>query len=95
MRGDPLKASGNGTPEICVQNLLKTVRGEVPYERIKGIDRAHIDSPSETQAPALVSDVEFVVETYEPRVKLNSVELAALAAETGGFRLRTSVDNTT
>ena len=30
-----MKASGNGAPEICVQNLLKTIRGEVPYERIK------------------------------------------------------------
>lgn len=26
-----MKASGNGAPEICVQNLLKTIRGEVPY----------------------------------------------------------------
>ena len=34
-----MKASGNGTPQTCVQNLLKTTRGEVPYERIKGIDR--------------------------------------------------------
>ena len=32
-----MKASGNGAPEICVQNLLKTIRGEVPYERIKGL----------------------------------------------------------
>ena len=43
-----MKASGNGAPEICVQNLLKTIRGEVPYERIKGIDRTLIDKPSET-----------------------------------------------
>ena len=38
-----MKASGNGTPQTCVQNLLKTTRGEVPYERIKGIDRSLID----------------------------------------------------
>ena len=38
-----MKASGNGTPETCVQNLLKTIRGEVPYERLKGIDRTLID----------------------------------------------------
>ena len=37
-----MKASGNGTPQTCVQNLLKTTRGEVPYERIKGIDRTLI-----------------------------------------------------
>lgn len=27
-----MKASGNAAPETCVQNLLKTIRGEVPYE---------------------------------------------------------------
>ena len=50
-----MKASGNGAPEICVQNLLKTIRGEVPYERIKGIDRTLIDKPSETDLVALVA----------------------------------------
>ena len=88
-----MKASGNGTPQTCVQNLLKTIRGEVPYERIKGIDRSLIDQPSETAAPDLAADVEFVVETYEPRVQLTDVELEALAAETGGFEINTSIDN--
>ena len=88
-----MKASGNGTPQTCVQNLLKTTRGEVPYERIKGIDRSLIDQPSETAAPELAADVEFVVETYEPRVKLTDVELEALVAETGGFEINASIDN--
>lgn len=90
-----MKASGNGAPEICVQNLLKTIRGEVPYERIKGIDRTLIDKPSETAATDLAAEVEFVVETYEPRVKLTDVELVALAAEVGDFELRASIDNIT
>lgn len=90
-----MKATGNGTPEICVQNLLKTIRGEVPYERIKGIDRTLIDKPSETAATDLTADVEFVVETYEPRVKLRSSDLTALAAQTGGFELKASIDNIT
>ena len=88
-----MKASGNGTPQTCVQNLLKTTRGEVPYERIKGIDRSLIDQPSETAAPELAAEVEFVVETYEPRVKLTDVELVALAAEVGGFEINASIDN--
>ncbi len=67
-----MKASGNAAPETCVQNLLKTIRGEVPYERIKGIDRTLIDRPSGTAANDLAADVEFVVETYEPRVRLSS-----------------------
>ena len=89
-----MKASGNGTPQTCVQNLLKTTRGEVPYEHIKGIDRSLIDQPSETAAPELAAEVEFVVETYEPRVKLTDVELVALAAEVGGFEINASIDNT-
>lgn len=89
-----MKASGNGTPQTCVQNLLKTTRGEVPYERIKGIDRSLIDQPSETAAPELAAEAEFVVETYEPRVKLTDVELVALAAEVGGFEINASIDNT-
>lgn len=89
-----MKASGNGTPQTCVQNLLKTTRGEVPYERIKGIDRSLIDQPSETAAPELAAEVEFVVETYEPRVKLTDVELVAQAAEVGGFEINASIDNT-
>lgn len=90
-----MKASGNGTPQVCVQNLLKTIRGEVPYERIKGIDRTLIDRPSETASLDLVGDVEFVVGTYEPRVQLGNVELKALAAEVGGYELAASIDNIT
>ena len=82
-----MKASGNGAPEICVQNLLKTIRGEVPYERIKGIDRTLIDKPSETAATDLAADVEFLVETYEPRVQLSDSDLKALTAQAGDFEL--------
>ena len=86
-----MKASGNAAPETCVQNLLKTIRGEVPYERIKGIDRTLIDRPSEAAGPDLAADVEFVVKTYEPRAKLDTVGLKALAAEVGGFELDTNI----
>ena len=85
-----MKASGNGAPEICVQNLLKTIRG-----RIKGIDRTLIDKPSETAATDLAADVEFVVETYEPRVQLSDSDLKALTAQTGDFELRASIENIT
>lgn len=90
-----MRATGNGTPQLCVQNLIKTVRGEVPYERLKGIDRALIDKPSETSGSDLVSDVQFVIDTYEPRVKFDNAELNALAAQTGGFELKASIKNIT
>ena len=90
-----MKASGNGKPEICVQNLLKTIRGEVPYERIKGIDRTLIDQPSETVGAELTADVEFLIETYEPRVGLSNVEYKGLAAEVGEFQIGANIQTTT
>lgn len=90
-----MRATGNGNPQLCVQNLLKTVRGEVPFERLKGLDRTLIDRPSSTARADLVSDVQFVIETYEPRVNLSSTELNALAAQTGGFELKTTINNLT
>ena len=39
--------------------------------------------------------MEFVVETYEPRVRLSSSDLVALVAQTGDFELRASIDNNT
>ena len=31
-------AKGNGDKRVCVNNLLAIVRGEVPYDRIRGLD---------------------------------------------------------
>lgn len=80
-------AKGNSAPEVCVQNLLKTVRGEVPYERIKGIDRTIYDTPSEYGANDLTADAEFVIKTYEPRVSVDNVEIVASDSPNGGFNL--------
>lgn len=88
-----MKSTGNGKPQVCVKNLLRTVRGEVPYERIKGIDRTLIDRPSETAAPDLVADVEYVIETYEPRARLTQADFEALAAELGDFELEVTIQN--
>ena len=43
----------------------------------------------------LAADVEFVVETYEPRVQLSDSDLKALTAQAGDFELRASIDNIT
>lgn len=69
-------ASGNGEVQRCVLNLLRTVRGEVPYVRTKGIDRALIDIPS-TEAWRFRADAEWVIRNFEPRAELSDVELDA------------------
>lgn len=80
-----MKAKGNGSPEQCVENLLLIVRGEVPYERLKGIDATLTDKPSEEAAPLLEADAEWLMENYEPRARLNSVNLTAELAQAGHF----------
>lgn len=86
-------AKGNGSPEVCVQNLLKTVRGEVPFERIKGVDRTIFDSPSEYGANDLKADAEFVIKTYEPRVNIDNIEIAVSDGQNGGFDLTARLKN--
>ena len=71
-------ASGNSAPQVCALNLLRTFRGEVPYARTKGIDRALIDMPA-TESWRVDADAEWVVRSYEPRVTLDEVRMAASA----------------
>jgi hypothetical protein len=67
-----MKAHGNGTPETCASNLLRIVRGEVAYDRVRGRDGALIDQPNATDEA--IADAEWVLETYEPRVSVESIE---------------------
>ena len=78
-----MKAHGNGTPETCASNLLRIVRGEVPYDRVRGRSAALVDQPNATDEAA--ADAEWVLETYEPRVNVESIEANPAAAFTGDF----------
>lgn len=83
-----MKASGNGEPAQCVGNLLRLIRGEVPYERLKGMDPRLIDQPSNNAAQELTADAEWLIENYEPRVNLESIDLTAALAEAGHFNIK-------
>ncbi|WP_302361318.1 hypothetical protein [uncultured Megasphaera sp.] len=82
-----MKASGNGDPAQCVGNLLRLIRGEVPYERLKGMNPRLIDQPSSAAAAELMADAEWLIENYEPRISLESINLRAALAETGHFAI--------
>ena len=86
-----MRASGNGDPLVCTQNLLQTVRGEVPFARIKGLDANNIDAPATIAAPALVADATWVIDTYEPRVDAREVVTSALEAAHGDYQLSAKV----
>lgn len=80
-----MMAKGNGDPARCVQNLLQIARGEVPFDRIRGLDTTVFDRPAVTAAPALRSDAQWMLGVYEPRVAASSVEIKADEAKTGRF----------
>ncbi len=83
-------AQGNSDPRVCALSLLRTIRGEVPLERTKGIDREHIDKPI-TQSDELKADAEWVLETYEPRLSGEEIALLAADAAGGDYALEASV----
>ena len=70
-----MKASGNGNIAVCVHNLLRTYRGEVPYERLKGLDPRLIDRPTQSVLPEVQQDARWLIETYEPRAILENVSV--------------------
>lgn len=78
-----MKAHGNGNPETCASNLLRIVRGEVPFDRVRGRDASLIDRPD--GAEDTLADIEWLLETYEPRVNIESAENVAEAALTGDY----------
>lgn len=82
-----MKSTGNGTPKVCTENLLKTFRGEVPFERVKGINPRLIDKPFPEVEADLLEDASWLIETYEPRVTLNGVTVRQDNAAGGNFAI--------
>ena len=85
-----MKAHGNGNPETCASNLLRIVRGEVPYDRVRGRDGALVDQPNATDEA--VADAEWVLETYEPRVNAECITGSGEAVKNGEFALLVDID---
>lgn len=85
-----MKAHGNGKPETCASNLLRIVRGEVAYDRVRGRDGALVDRPNATDEA--VADAEWVLETYEPRVDAENIIGSGEAVKNGEFALLVDID---
>ncbi len=82
-----MKASGNGAPKVCAENLLKTFCGEVPFERVKGINPRLVDKPLHEVEVDLQEEAAWNIETYEPRVTLNGVTIRQETAAGGNFAI--------
>ena len=87
-----MRASGNGNVHRCAENLLATVRGEVPYDRLKGIDARIIDKPAEEAQTLIQQDAEWLLETYEPRGIVKGILVAPGKTIGGLFNLTAEVE---
>ena len=68
-----MRASNNSDVQVCMDNLLKTVKGEVPYSREKGIKRNIVDLPSDAAKLQIVMSANECIDNYEPRVDVRRV----------------------
>lgn len=85
-------SKNNSNPAVCVNNLIQIARGEVPYDRVKGISFAHLDAPSPQAVDEIVEDAEWMLDTYEPRVEVESIEVTPTDAQNGHFAIKATIN---
>lgn len=83
-----MRAKGNGDKDVCVQNLLAIVRGEVPYDRLRGLDARTVDMAASDAVTEAKQDAEWVLETYEPRATTQEIVAAQIDAQNGNFTIK-------
>ena len=86
-----MRATGNGKKQVCVQNLLAIIRGEVPYDRIRGLDARAIDRPAANAAEDLQQDAAWLLQTYEPRATVQSIKVNRDDAAGGAFSVTAEI----
>lgn len=79
--------SGNARPERCAENLMSIVRGEIPFDRVRGLSARVVDGPADVSAAEIEQDALWNIETYEPRIDAESVEVRAEETGGGDFRI--------
>lgn len=89
-----MRATGNGAPGVCANNLLRITRGEAPFERVKGLDPRMIDRPISEAESEIRQDAEWLISTYEPRADINSINIAQESGAEGGYSVTADVTET-
>jgi predicted component of type VI protein secretion system len=59
------------------------VRGEVAFERIKGLNGALVETPNPMDE--FTADIEQQLEIYEPRIQADSIDIDGTAADIGNY----------
>ena len=87
-----MRSTGNGAPNVCANNLLRLFRGEVPYERVKGLDPRIIDKPVLVADARLRQDADWLVSTYEPRAEIKSITVLQSDTVSGAFTVTADIE---
>ncbi len=87
-----MKKTGNGKPEQCAINLLRIVRGEVPFDRLRGVDGSLTDQPSSAAEPLLREDMRWALGIYEPRMDSASADVLSEDAANGHFNISAALE---
>ena len=87
-----MRARGNGDAVVCANNLLRLTRGEVPYERIKGLDPRLVDRPESEVELEIQQDAEWLINTYEPRATTKGITIAGKDPADGGFAVTVNIE---
>ncbi len=88
-----MEKSGNSGIEVCIKNILRTFKSEVPYARGKGINHETLDLPADEVEQQLVEDAEAAIDDYEPRVDVDDIEIDTYS-EGGVYLYKVNVSNT-
>ena len=75
-------ASGNSAVGPCTFCLVSAMQREIPFARSKGIDPDVWDVPFDDVGTFLDQSARSAIAAYEPRVKVDSVDLEFGRAET-------------
>lgn len=67
-------AKGNKRILQNVNNIINTIKNEVPYDRLRGRDPKNIDATNKNRN-ALIEETYDLIQTYEPRATVKSVEI--------------------
>ena len=86
-----MQRKNNSDPAVCVSNLLRISRGEVPYERIKGISSAYIGTPAAHAVDEVVEDAGWMLGIYEPRAEIESIEADPTDEPSGHFAIKATI----
>ena len=75
----------------CVNNLVNTLKGEVPYMRQLGIDKSIIDKPYDDAEVELAESVDDVIVNYEPRAELDDIDFNVTNKD-GNFEFEVNIN---